>query len=722
MQILQASGEIAGARGELWRVERREQYGRRDALVHLTRPGERDALEMVAVRPAEALALAGADTTLQPVCVRDALRAVAHARRLEHGTFGVRAAEQLNGDVHAWQLAAALAFARGHSRVLLADPVGAGKTVSAAIALSTCLSGGHERRALVIAPGHLIAQWRAELALRVGIDARLADAAALRQAVRGLPAGADPWARPGCTIASIDFLKQPHIARSLEPITWDLLVVDEAHVACGLSERHAACDFVARRARRVLLLTATPSDGGVDRFRALTSLGSAGEPLVTLRHTGGRILAGRARTVSIAAPAPLAELHRAVGDYVSWIASAPRGGAPAVALLAALLVKRALSSPHALRISLSRRLALLDAQPVASQPSLFDVEDDPGVLGAGSGRPANRERRRLASLIDLGARAAREDRRLDALARLLRRTREPAVIFSCFRDTADHLFGRLAPEHSARLLHGQLPPAVADAAIAAFTEGSARLLVATDVAAQGLNLHQRCRWVIHYDLPWRPSTVCQRDGRVDRIGQRHRPHATMLMDATDLSRQMKERMAALTVLMRADERDSAARWKVVAAREASRVLARRHCSRDTPAPLPTGTTSIVEIDLVDEAGASIERAVVAVHGERAAAMTVSARAAARRAAAIRRGLAARTRRRVARERAVSFATLETIATALVQGGLFDRRAIRQRAADTERRADVSRALAAAIAHLTRAGRIQAVRLREIAAFTKRREA
>ena len=721
MQILQASGEIAGARGQLWRVERREQHGRRDALVHLTRPGERDVLGMVAVCPAEALALARADTTLRPVPIRDALRAVEHARRLEHSAFGVRAAGQLNGDVHAWQLAAALAFARGHSRVLLADPVGAGKTVSAAIALSTCLNGGDERRALVIAPGHLIAQWRGELALRVGIDARLADAAALRQAVRGLPAGAAPWSRPGCTIASIDFLKQPHIARSLEPVTWDLLVVDEAHVACGLSERHAACDLVARRARHVLLLTATPSDGGVDRFRALTSLGSAGEPLVTLHHTGGRAAAGRERTVSLAPSVPLTRLHRAIADYVSWISPAPRGGAPAVALLAALLVKRTLSSPHALRISLSRRLALLDAQPVESQPSLFDIEDDPGVLGAGSGRPADRERLRLASLLDLAARAARADRRLGALARLLRRTREPVVIFSCFRDTAEHLFDRLGREHAARLLHGQLPPAVADAAIAAFTEGPARLLIATDVAAQGLNLHQRCRWVIHYDLPWRPSTIRQRNGRVDRIGQRHRPHATVLTNATDLSRKMTQRMAALTVLMRADERESAARWKVLAAREAARVRARRGCTAVASVSFPAGTTHIVGIDLVDEADASVERAVVAVQGERAAAMELAARAAERRGAVIRRGIAARASRRIARERAVSAAALETIAATLVQGGLFDRRALRQRAADTERRADVSRALAAAIAHLTRAGRIQAARLREIAAFTKQRE-
>jgi hypothetical protein len=55
------------------------------------------------------------------------------------------------------------------------------------------------------------------------------------------------------------------------------------------------------------------------------------------------------------------------------------------------------------------------------------------------------------------------------------------------------------------------------------------LLVATDVAGQGINLHQRCRWVISLELPWNPARLEQRIGRVDRIGQRHRVHFTLLV-------------------------------------------------------------------------------------------------------------------------------------------------------------------------------------------------
>ena len=43
-----------------------------------------------------------------------------------------------------------------------------------------------------------------------------------------------------------------------------------------------------------------------------------------------------------------------------------------------------------------------------------------------------------------------------------------------------------------------------------------RLLLATDVAAEGLNLQMSCRYVVHYEVPWNPMRLEQRNGRVDR--------------------------------------------------------------------------------------------------------------------------------------------------------------------------------------------------------------
>ncbi|MDQ3171468.1 MAG: hypothetical protein M3Q55_15140, partial [Acidobacteriota bacterium] len=76
------------------------------------------------------------------------------------------------------------------------------------------------------------------------------------------------------------------------------------------------------------------------------------------------------------------------------------------------------------------------------------------------------------------------------------------------------------------------------------------------------------------------------------------------------------------------------------------------------------------------------------------------------------------RRYAARERAVSAATLETIASTLVQGGLFDRRAIRHRDARNDARATAAGALSAATANLERGGRIATARVRLVAVFSK----
>lgn len=44
------------------------------------------------------------------------------------------------------------------------------------------------------------------------------------------------------------------------------------------------------------------------------------------------------------------------------------------------------------------------------------------------------------------------------------------------------------------------------------------VLVASSVLAEGVDLHLNCRYLIHHDLSWNPSTLEQRTGRVDRIG------------------------------------------------------------------------------------------------------------------------------------------------------------------------------------------------------------
>ena len=84
--------------------------------------------------------------------------------------------------------------------------------------------------------------------------------------------------------------------------------------------------------------------------------------------------------------------------------------------------------------------------------------------------------------------------------------------------------------------------------LAAFGREPRAVLLATDAAAEGLNLHHHCRLVVNLELPWNPMRLVQRIGRVDRIGQRRTVHACHLVAAgtgeTRLLARLRARVAS----------------------------------------------------------------------------------------------------------------------------------------------------------------------------------
>ena len=78
--------------------------------------------------------------------------------------------------------------------------------------------------------------------------------------------------------------------------------------------------------------------------------------------------------------------------------------------------------------------------------------------------------------------------------------------------------------------------------VEAFNRGDLDVLVATDAAGEGLNLHHRCRLVIDLELPWNPLRLEQRIGRVDRLGQQRRVHAIRLFHPRTVEERVLERL------------------------------------------------------------------------------------------------------------------------------------------------------------------------------------
>jgi superfamily II DNA/RNA helicase len=122
------------------------------------------------------------------------------------------------------------------------------------------------------------------------------------------------------------------------------------------------------------------------------------------------------------------------------------------------------------------------------------------------------------------------------------------LVFSESRVTQEHLATALAkhfklkysdrheaqPDQVLAVIHGGMPDVVLSATVESFGTGTSpiRILLATDVASEGVNLHHQCHNVIHHDLPWSIITLIQRNGRIDRFGQRHSPVVRYLMVST----------------------------------------------------------------------------------------------------------------------------------------------------------------------------------------------
>ncbi|MFL6248295.1 MAG: DEAD/DEAH box helicase [Thermoanaerobaculia bacterium] len=473
-------------------------------------------------------------------------------------------------DLHPYQMEPALAMLReGATRILIADAVGLGKTIQAGLIVRQLSTDRDSCRALLVGPASLRDQWAGELRVRFDLQANVVTASSLSRAARELPSDVSPWALPGVYICSFEFLRRPEVLRPVEDTGWDLLVVDEAHAATPGSARRAAVHAVALRTRRLVLLTATPHAGDDDQFRALCRIGrSEVRPDPILRFQRSRQDADipeRRRTVLLAVALSDDErrMHQLLERYTSDLCAESRARADTHArLLAIVLRKRALSSASVLARSCRKRLGLLetgDTSDTGAQLALpledeemVRADDEPDtMLGVRGLADVARERHWLDAILGAAERASTRESKVTRLKRLLGRIKEPAIVFTEYRDTLTRLHDQLcAPGRDICLLHGGMTTTERSFAQQRFN-AAGTLLLATDAASEGLNLHHRCRTVIHFELPWSPARLEQRTGRVDRIGQRRVVHEILLVASDTAERLVLAPLAKRAVRARA---------------------------------------------------------------------------------------------------------------------------------------------------------------------------
>jgi SNF2 family DNA or RNA helicase len=390
-------------------------------------------------------------------------------------------------------------------RAILADEVGLGKTIEAALVASELRLRGLAARVLVLTPAGLVEQWREELERKFGLPSVVATAASWKA-----PPGHGPHP---IVIASLAAARRDPLRAALTDTTWDLLIADEAH---RLKNPRSASATLARslHARYALLLTATPVENRLADLFQLVSL---------------------VRPGSLGSAAEFRDRHAASGD------GRPRNVAALQLAMRDVMVRHRRS---ALSVMLPRRLAeTVRVAPGPEEIELYRLVSDRVRMHAREARPASalalRRIQRLAGSssvalapsleklgwTDLAARAAAlpETGKARALLTILRRhveRGEKVIVFTAFKGTLA-LLDKLTAAEGLRAVsyHGGLSRADKDAAIAAFA-GEVPVLLSTEAAGEGRNL-QFCHVMVNFDLPWNPMQIEQRLGRIHRIGQQH---------------------------------------------------------------------------------------------------------------------------------------------------------------------------------------------------------
>ncbi len=336
----------------------------------------------------------------------------------------------------------------------------------------------------------------------------------------------------------------------------------------------------------MLLLTATPHNGHVHSFRSLVALVDpahatfAGEPedvrrrvdhamvrrmkaQITTRDAQGRVV--RKFPVRHVRGLPV---RSDVADYRSVLAkvsaycskTAREAGdsedAELVGFAMQIVKKRALSSRRALERTVASRLDALKKEKAREEApergEIRELRSDLPLPEAQAERLAQRvlrsavpqdekrrksEVRKLTDVARLLASLPAGDPKIAALIAELRAVlaadpAEKVIVFTEYLDTLESLQEAFeaAPELKGRwvVLRGGLGSRIRTARQEEFERDDVRVLLATDAASEGLNLQRRCRRVIHFELPWNPNRLEQRNGRVDRYGQTREPEIRYL--------------------------------------------------------------------------------------------------------------------------------------------------------------------------------------------------
>lgn len=484
-------------------------------------------------------------------------------------------------------------------KILIADDVGLGKTIEGGLIVTELFARQRASRLLVICPASLREQWKEALEYFFHIDAKIISTRHLRSLERTIPPGTSPWEHYPFLIVSMDYAKAPYNRAKILEQYWDIILIDEAH---NLAKPHQVSAShriemerwelgrgISKKAKHLILLTATPHNGYTDTFASLLSMLNVGavtgplhQPSINKEIAKEHVCQRRRVDVEEEfksdeeeSPFPKRDQDEifirlspdeeevikkveALGKHILTVAGPER---PYLLRIARWTVihfhKRALSSPQALRRSLDKRLRKINNKlkdlDASEEASINETEARAEVLDNDTGERVNDEEagKRLDSAVfGYGESLKREkdiindalyeaqkitpfrDSKLkelgdNVLRKMLRRDPK-VIIFTRYVDTLDYLAKEIPKNIHYKntkivTLYGELDAEQRNERLKEFEISPEAVLIATDCLSEGINLQYMAAQVIHYELPWNPNRLEQRNGRVDRYGQNRKP-------------------------------------------------------------------------------------------------------------------------------------------------------------------------------------------------------
>jgi superfamily II DNA or RNA helicase len=379
---------------------------------------------------------------------------------------------------------------------------------------------------------------------------------------------------------------------------FDVLVVDEAHhvapsspsaIAGGRgyavdTQRTVAVRQIAEKCEHRLFLSATPHNGHPESFTALMAMidprrfarGANLDPAalkdVTVRRLktdlSGKGFKQRKLNILAVSPADSEQQMFSLLDEIVTKSAKQNGTKPGGDIVTMLLKKRFLSSPFAFGMTLSHYLSSKAGRGLSDDEydDIFgegQADEEEGLWeqdeaeklreSKGSDPLVAAEPGQLESLMEWGlGYESRADSRLDRLISFLDAVCRPdgkawsnerVVVFTEYAHTVDWLARVLNQrgytDDRLAVIQGSTRPDDREYIRSQFTADPAkepvRVLLATDAAGEGIDLQTYCHRLVNFDIPFNPSRLEQRIGRIDRYGQTEEPQVFHFVPVTDSS-------------------------------------------------------------------------------------------------------------------------------------------------------------------------------------------